>query len=177
MSDRVISPKQVKLYMKQRYTGDTQSQASARSGISERMDDALTTPSSPGRKKHITGERAKTESALVRADPVLQLAVPASRWLRRSVVGCPQHGDEDLDIQDLTIVLIDDSCRMTGIVHKQLHPATVVLVHDQGLFAQPLSIVVTEPTILISLRVLLPVLLPEQELRDTLRLSSRWTTD
>ena len=36
MSGKAITPKQVKLYMKQRNQGDTQSQASAKSGISDR---------------------------------------------------------------------------------------------------------------------------------------------
>ena len=84
------------------------------------------------------------------------------------VVGGAQYGDEDLCFPDLTGVLIDDRCRMTGVVHKQLLPGAVILAHDQILFAQPLAIVVTEPAVLITLWMLLPVLLPEQELCDTL---------
>jgi hypothetical protein len=42
------------------------------------------------------------------------------------------------------------------------------MAHDQILFARPLAIVVTVPVVLITLWILLPVLLPEQELYDTL---------
>ena len=44
----------------------------------------------------------------------------------------------------------------------------MLLRHDQILFAQPLAILITEPAVSITLSVLLPVLLPDQELCDAL---------
>ena len=51
MSGRAITPKQVKLYMKQRNKGDTQQQASARAGISERSGQRIDNGVIPRKKK------------------------------------------------------------------------------------------------------------------------------
>lgn len=57
---------------------------------------------------------------------------------------------------------------MLGIVHEQLLSGRMVLAHHQNQLSPPGPVVLAEPAVLITVRVGLPVLLPEQEQGDIL---------
>jgi hypothetical protein len=73
MSGRAITPKQVKLYMKQRNQGDTQSQASAKSGISERSGRRIDNGVIPSKKEARYWRTRKDPFAAVWESEILPL--------------------------------------------------------------------------------------------------------
>ncbi len=73
MSGRAITPKQVKLYMKQRNQGDTQSQASAKSGISERSGQRIDNGCHPKKKETRHWRTRKDPFAAVWESEILPL--------------------------------------------------------------------------------------------------------
>lgn len=69
---------------------------------------------------------------------------------------------------DLSGGAVNDGHGLTGVVHEQLFTGPVILTHHQIQLAPPGPVVLAEPPVLITVRVGLPVLLPEQEQGDIL---------
>jgi len=62
----------------------------------------------------------------------------------KGVVGCAEHGHEDLRLAELTRVRVDDGHRWTTVIHEQLFPGAMDLAHAALLTAQPDPVVVAE---------------------------------
>ena len=93
-------------------------------------------------------------------DPVLQTLRPGG--LRVGVPRGPQHRHEHLGPDFLPRGPVDHRNRHPRVVHEQLLAAPVLLAHHQVLPAEPLPVVAAEPRVLVSVRMPLLVLLPEQ---------------
>ena len=102
----------------------------------------------------------------MRTDPVGQPL--AGQRLGVGVVGCPQHGDEDLRLPDFTRLPIHQWDGHAAEVHEQLLARPVRLPHYQVAAAPPGPVGIAESGILEAVRVGGLVLLPEQEQRHAL---------
>jgi hypothetical protein len=79
------------------------------------------------------------------------------------VAGGAQHGYEDLSGTDLTGAWIYYLDRLSGVVHEQLLPGTVLLAHHHVELRRPGAVLVAEPAVLKTLRMGGLVLVPQTE--------------
>ena len=100
------------------------------------------------------------EAAGMGAQPVRQLLRPGG--LGEGVAGSAEHCDKHLGLTDVAAVGVDHRYRLPGVVDEQLLADAVLLAHHHIQLALPGPVVVTEPAVLIALRVHQPVFLPEQ---------------
>ena len=78
-------------------------------------------------------------------------------------LGHAEGGHEHLRFAHLTRGAVDDRHGVPGVIDEQLLTGAVILAHDHVQLALPGPVVLTEPAVLVTLRVLYPVLLPEQK--------------
>src|SRR6266540_4843300 len=114
---------------------------------------------------HDLGDAAEEgEGALVAADPVGDLF--GARGFSVGVVGCPQHGDEELDLDDLAGRGIDDRGLLARVVDEQLLAGAMDLPHRQAAVLQPPAVDLAVLRVPVPVWVLLEILEVEQLQRD-----------
>ena len=96
----------------------------------------------------------------VGADPVRQALAPASLGI--GVVRSPEHSDEDVRLAHLAGGAVDHRHGVAGEVDEQLLAGNVRLAHGGGDGSAPSDVEAAEPTVTVAVRMLGPVLLPEQ---------------
>src|SRR5690606_19247836 len=84
------------------------------------------------------------------------------------VIGGSQSCHKDLRLSDCPGGAVDYRHGLARIIDKQLLAGAVVLAHDHIQLALPGSVVLTEPTVLVAVRMCGTVFLPEQEQGDVL---------
>jgi hypothetical protein len=92
--------------------------------------------------------------------PVGQALAPAS--LGVGVVRSPEHGDEDVRLAHLAGGGVDHRHGVAGEVDEQLLAGDVRLAHGGGDASAPGDVEAAEPAVAVAVRMLGPVLLPEQ---------------
>ena len=100
----------------------------------------------------------------VAADPIRQPLAPTG--LSVGQVGRPQGGDEDLRRPRLAGGGVDHRHCLPGIVDEQPLASRMSLAHRRRQPPPPFRVKVAEPAVAISVRLLCPVLLPQQEQGD-----------
>ena len=108
----------------------------------------------------------KGKRADMGADPVLKAL--AGGGLDIGITACTQYGDKDLSVADCAGCRIDDINGLAGIVNEQLFSCPMFMAHGNIQAGGSVTVTVAEPAVLIAVRVLLLVLLPEQVESDTL---------
>lgn len=78
----------------------------------------------------------------------------------------PQYGYKYLRLMFFSRACINNRNRMPCIVDKQFFTGPMMLTHRQVALAQPSSILVTEPAVVVPFGVTITVLLPEQKFGD-----------
>jgi len=96
----------------------------------------------------------------MRTDPVGQTLAP--RRLREGVAAGAPHRHEHLRLPHLARARVDHRHRRAAIVDEQLLSGPVHLAHAQVQLATPRPVQVAEPAVLVTIRMLLPILLPDQ---------------
>ena len=102
----------------------------------------------------------------MRADPVRHRLRPGC--LDVGVVGCAEHGNEQLCLTNFTTETIDDGEGLPGIIDKQFLAGRVGLPHGDRQLANPGAVLLAEPAIAIAVRMIGFVFLPQQVKGDTL---------
>jgi len=108
----------------------------------------------------------KLHGPYMRTQPVRQGLCPGG--LGKGVVGCAQHGDEQLGRPDFTGVRIDDRQRRASVIDKQLLAGCMGLPHGDGQLADPFPVMLAEGAVAVAIGMLGLVLLPEQVEGDVL---------
>ena len=107
----------------------------------------------PDRRRHAADEG---QGADVAGDPVRALLRP--RRLGVGVVRRAEHGDEQLDLDDLAAVGVDQAGPLARVVDEELIAGQVLLPHRQVALAQPRPVVLAELAVAVPVGVLLQVL-------------------
>lgn len=97
-------------------------------------------------------------------DKRLKVLGPMGFYVR--VVTRAQDCHENLCLLHLTSIWVNYLNSWSSVVHEQLFATTVVLVHGDIQFLLPLSIALTELAVLVSIRIFLPILNPQELQRD-----------
>ena len=108
------------------------------------------------------------ERARMGHDPLGQTLRPGGFHV--GVVARAQHGDKDLGLPHLARGPRYDRHRLPGIIHEHLLAGLVGLPHPDVQAARPAAIMLAKLGVLVALRVLLLVLLPQKLERDALAL-------
>nr|POE54667.1 hypothetical protein CFP56_78537 [Quercus suber] len=106
----------------------------------------------------------EAEQAHVGADPVRQRLGP--RRLGVGEAGGTQHGHEDLRLRHHACGGIDDGHALAGIVDEHLVTSGVVLAHHRGETSLELPVKIAEARVTVAIRLLVPVLVPEDHKVD-----------
>jgi hypothetical protein len=108
----------------------------------------------------------KGKSTNMGAYPVLKTLT--GRGFSIGIAAGTKHGYKDLGLVDCTGRSVNYINSLTGIVNEQLFPCPVFMTHDNIETGCPVTVTVAEPAVLVAIRVLLFVLLPEQIESDLL---------